>query len=154
MNELTGSEYLQFTADVWDPEASSDLAPRNKKVAVNQGKYFPYSDMELYWREGELRLRFQMHCLYQQCSTHTNATFKSTPYGVLRRLAYLISIAPENEHKRLNELYPDHCAALTRAELLPISYEYPTLHEAINQIEASNPSNNDEATYFGPNVAR
>ncbi len=42
----TGLKYLQFTADVWDPEAPEDLKPR--KISINISKFFPYLDMELY----------------------------------------------------------------------------------------------------------
>ena len=151
MNELTGSNYLQFTAEVWNPDAPLDLKPRNKKLSINREKYFPYLDMELYWRENELK--FQVHLKENQLlkylnqgSTHTKATFKSIPHGVLRRLANLTSVTPETENKRLNELYPDHCKALENAGLLPESYEYPTLREQILKNEESNPPSTEEAT--------
>ena len=43
VNELTGSEYLQFTADVWDPDAPLDLVPRNKKGLHQQKRLLSIS---------------------------------------------------------------------------------------------------------------
>ena len=40
MNELTDSNYLQFTADVWDPEALPYLMPMNIKSADPQEEVY------------------------------------------------------------------------------------------------------------------
>ena len=89
VDNLTGSHYRQFTAEVWDPDAPADIKPRNKKVKINREKTFPYLDMEFYWREEELK--FHIHLKENQLlkylnktRTHTQATFKSIPAGVLR----------------------------------------------------------------------
>ena len=94
VNQLTGSEYLQFTADVWDPDAPVELKPKNPKVTINRNQCFPYLDMELYWRDNELKYKVhlkenQLLTYLNQGSTHTNTMFKSIPYGVLRRLSNL-----------------------------------------------------------------
>ena len=44
---------------------------------------------------------------------------------------------------RLNVLYPGHCKALVQAGLLTNSFVYPTLREALNQIESTTHENND-----------
>ena len=53
----TGLKYLQFTADVWDPEAPEDL--KSRKISTNRSKFFPfpYLDMELYWQGEELKFQ-------------------------------------------------------------------------------------------------
>ena len=63
-------------------------------------------------------------------STHTPATFKSIPAGVINRLAKLTSLTPETEDKRIDELYPGHVEALRRAKLISNTFEFPTLQQA------------------------
>ena len=59
VNQLTGSEYLQFTCDVWMSDTPPDLKPKNKKVKINRKSAFPYLDMELNWINDELK--FKVH---------------------------------------------------------------------------------------------
>ena len=58
-------------------------------------KVFPFLDLELFWDDSG-RLEFQVHEKKNQLlkymnkeSTHTKATFKAIPNGVLNRLAKL-----------------------------------------------------------------
>ena len=67
-------------------------------------------------------------------SAHTNATFRSIPSGVLRRLSVLTSVTPETENTPLNKLYPHHARALEGAGL-PTPKIYPTLLESLHSIE-------------------
>ena len=123
---------------------------QNDKVTIRRDDAFPYLDMELYWREDALK--FRVHLKDNQIlkylnlgSTHTQATFKSIPHGVIRRLTILTSPTPENEDLPINEIYPLHTAALERAEL-PVPKQYPTLKESLKQINArSEPSANQTA---------
>ena len=89
--------------------------------------------MELYWKQDELNFRIHLKPNQQlkylnNGSTHTNATFRAIPHGVMKRLANLSSANAETENKRLNELYPKHAAALEKARLIKPSLKYPTLH--------------------------
>ena len=77
-------------------------------------------------------------------SAHTKATFKSIPSGVLRRLSVLTSLTPETENEPLNKLYPFHAAALEEAGL-PTPKIYPTLLEALKEIEERKIGANAEA---------
>ena len=139
VNILTGSDHLQFTAEIWNPSAAENEEPRNKNVTIRTEQSFPYLDMELYWRENELNFRIHLKPNQQlkylnKGSTHTNATFKAIPNGVLKRLANLTSANPETENKRLNELYPQHALALEKAQLTSASSENPTLKDSLEKI--------------------
>ena len=103
VNQLTGSEYLKFTCDVWMPDAPPDLKPKNKKVKINRKSAFPYLDMELCWINDELKFRVhlkkgQLLKYLNKGSAHTNACLKAIPSGVLRRLASLTSLLPDNDN--------------------------------------------------------
>ena len=88
--------------------------------------------MELYWpRQGALQ--FHVHIKPNQVikylnagSTHTASVFKAVPHGVINRLAKLTSITNRKKNTTIDELYPDHAAALEVAGLSPD--EYPTIH--------------------------
>ena len=58
-------------------------------------------------------------------STHAASVFKAVPHGVINRLAKLTSITNRNKNTRIDELYPDHAAALEVAGLSP--EKYPTI---------------------------
>ena len=84
VNQLTESEFLQFTCDIWDPDAPEDEIPRNKKVTINRSKHFPYLDMEFFWQNEELK--FQVHLKDNQLlkyvnkgSTHTYVCLRAIP---------------------------------------------------------------------------
>ena len=140
VNQLTGSDHLQFTAEIWNPNASVDETPRNDNVSIHKKESFPYLDMELYWKQDELNFRIHLKPNQQlkylnNGSTHTNATFRAIPHGVMKRLANLSSANAETENKRLNELYPKHAAALEKAHLIKPSLKYPTLKEFLIKIQ-------------------
>ena len=50
-------------------------------------------------------------------STHTKATFKLIPDGVLDRLANITSIIEDNSKMSIKEQYPDHNNTLARVGL-------------------------------------
>ena len=143
VDELTESEFLQFTFQAWMPEATdrevSSCERRSKgNVTIHNGSSFPYLDMQLYWYKGE-ELKCEVHLkkgqelkYLNQSSTHQNCTFKAITGGVVKRLASLTSLTPENENKTIDELYPGHAKALKSANLAP--KQYPTLKEATEEI--------------------
>ena len=59
INEFTGSEHLQFTVEIWNPDAVNGPKPSTKMVTICDKKQFPYLDMELYWQQKELKFRVQ-----------------------------------------------------------------------------------------------
>jgi len=149
VNELLGSDHLQFTCEIWDPTIPLDVKPRNNNVTIHRGNVFPYLDMEFYWPKEELK--FRVHLKENQLlkylnvgSTHTNATFKSIPSGVLMRLAILTSLTPENADLPNNVIYHVHVKALERTGLKTPD-EYPTLRELQNKL-ATKLSENESKT--------
>ena len=91
VNQLLGSEGLQFTMDIWDANNTQLLPqPANKeKVTICAKNAFPYLDMELYWRNDELKFRVHIKPNQQikylnKGSAHTDATFDTIPTGVTR----------------------------------------------------------------------
>ena len=93
--------------------------------------------MELYWyQNNELKCRVHLKPnqtlkYLNKSSTHQNCTFKAIPKSTIKRLAQLTSLTSENEHKTIDELYPDHARALRYAKLAP--KKFPTLKEAQEQ---------------------
>ena len=81
-------------------------------------KVFLFLDLELFWnnsRKLELKVHRKKNQLLKYLnreSTHTKATFKAIPNGVLNRLAKIASRTDENSKR-----YLDHANALTRAGL-------------------------------------
>ena len=108
VNELLGSDHLQFTCEVWNPDAPPDEKPRNNDVTIHRGNSFPYLlDMEFYWRQEELK--FRVHLKPNQLlkylnvgSTHTKPFFKAIPASVIRCLTTLTSLTQENEDMPIN----------------------------------------------------
>ena len=77
-------------------------------------KSLPFLEMELFW-DNSGNLEFQVHQKKNQLLkylnkeiTHTKDTFKSTPNGVLNRLAKIISIMEGKSNMNIKERYPDH----------------------------------------------
>ena len=127
------------------PDAPPDLKPKNKKVKINRKSAFPYLDMELYWINDELKFRVhlkkgQLLKYLNKGSAHTNACLKAIPSGVLRRLASLTSLLPDNANVTMDLLYPDHIAALRKAKLISKNFKFKTLKEQIelNKSQQSN----------------
>ena len=85
VNGLFNSEELQFTTEIWDPNATQE-ASSSRKVKLVQKAFFPYLDMELYWHSDN-SLKFQVHLKNNQQlkylnkgSAHTRACLKAIPY--------------------------------------------------------------------------
>ena len=140
VNALIGSDSLVFTMEIWKPDSPPEEVPRNPdKITICRDDAFPYLDLEMYWRNDELQFRVhlkpnQVLNYLNKDSAHTNATFKAIPHGALRRLTSLTSVHEDNENTPLNELYPEHIAALERAGL-PLPPVYPTLKEAVDKLK-------------------
>ena len=101
--------------------------------------------MELFWLNDELK--FKVHLKKGQLlkylnkgSAHTNACLKAIPSGVLKRLASLTSILPDNENAKMETLYPNHIAALRKANLISKDFKFKNLKEQIelNKSQVSN----------------
>ena len=100
IKELTGSNFLQFTLDIWDPDSPPGEIPSNKNVKIDRGIAFPYLDMELYWLNTNLEFRVhlkpnQLLKYLNKGSTHTTACFKAIPSGIIRRLTSLTSLTTD-----------------------------------------------------------
>ena len=100
INKMTESTCLQFTAEVWGIEKDPEV--NNDRLEVVNEKVFPYLDMEMRWNEKEELRFFQVHMKPNQKlkylnndSTHTQATFKAIPNGVIGRLNKLTSRTKE-----------------------------------------------------------
>lgn len=149
VNELIGSDSLQFTMEIWKPDSPPEEVPRySDKITICRDEAFPYLDLEMYWRNDELQFRVhlkpnQVLKYLNRDSAHTKATFNAIPHGVLRRLACLTSVNEDNENTPLNELYPKHIAALEKANL-PLPKVYPTLKEAVAKVKEAEMERNSE----------
>lgn len=152
VNEVLGSDKLQFTMVIWDADNIQQPPADDDKIDIIQENTFPYLDMEFYWRGDELNTRVhikenQKIKYLNKDSAHTNATFNSIPSGVERRLTILTSITPENKDTSLDMLYPIHYEALTTAHLIKPNYKAPTLQESYTNLQqASNNTDNDDSS--------
>jgi GIY-YIG catalytic domain len=105
--------------------------------------FFPYLDMELFWSDlDDDSLQFRVHLKPNQQlkylnrdSTHNNACFRAIPSGVYQRLAKLTTMTDDNEHKSLEELYPDHLHQLRKSDL--VNNSTPTLAEELERYRES-----------------
>ena len=140
INQQATNDFLQFTAEVWKVgELNMDNVG---KTSVNTDDYFPFLDMELYWG-ADSELTFNVHIKPNQeikylndGSSHTPGCFKAITMGVCYHLMKLTSINDDNGDKKLDELYPLHFKALSKANLLKEA-EIPTLREKKALIEES-----------------
>ena len=96
-------------------------------------KVFLFLDLELFWnnsRKLELKVHQKKNQLLKYLnreSTHTKATFKAIPNGVLNRLAKITSGTEENANMSKKERCPDRANALARAGIG--MKNFPTLKE-------------------------
>jgi hypothetical protein len=115
VNNLAGSEFLEFTAEVWGNK--KDDGRKHKAVHATNKHYFLFLDMEIYWSlEGNLQ--FRVHLKENQIlkylnrgSTHTEVCFAAIPTGVTKRLVSLTTRTDTSESMRMDELYPMHTKA-------------------------------------------
>jgi hypothetical protein len=145
VNNLAGSEFLEFTADAW--ENNKDDGRKHRAVGATNKDYFPFLDMEVYWST-EGNLQFKVHLKenqmlkYLNCgSTHTKACFEAIPTGVMKRLASLTTRTDTSESMRMDELYPMQAKALQAANLAPNIF--PTLVKILDN-QQTDPTTNDE----------
>lgn len=108
--------------------------PEWPAVSVSIDNAFPYLDTEMYWNEQE-ELEFRVHLKPNQQlkylnkgSCHTSECFRSIQQGVQKRLAKITTKTEENANQTLDDIYPDHFAALYQADL--VSNVIPTLAKA------------------------
>lgn len=148
---------VKFTAEVWKPTVTASATSPNAgpvistisaSVTERQHVFFPYLDLKLEFPRGQSNTRrtftrhasldFFVHLKENQQlrylndgSTHSKATFRAVPQGVINRLVSLTSLRIREE--RIDEVYPDHCAALRSAGLAPNIF--PTFQQ-VRQKEA------------------
>ena len=122
INNIAGNDYLQFTCETWNPGGRSSRT-KTETTSIITDKVFPFLDLEFFWGDSG-KLEIQIHRNKNQLlkylnkeSTHTKATFKAIPNGVLNRLAKLTSRIEEKSSMSIRERYPDHASALARVGL-------------------------------------
>ena len=137
VNELTNSNRLQFTAEVWGQDKRDRSI--SKTVKVDCGKYFAYLDTKMSWNQDD-ELQFGVYMKENQNlkylnkgSIHRKSCFDAIPQGVMGRLAKLTTRTSENENKTLKVLYPNHAAALEVAGIAPETY--PKLGEKLDELK-------------------
>jgi hypothetical protein len=147
MNNLAGSEFLEFTAEVWGN--NKDDSRKHRAVDATNKDYFPFLDMEMYWSM-EGNLQFKVHLKENQMlkylnrgSTHTEACFAAIPTGVMKRLASLTTRTDTSEPMRMDKLYPMHVKALQAANLAPNTF--PTLGEILDNQQTDPTTDNEKA---------
>lgn len=140
VNAKAGNDFLKFTAVLWKPNGP----PEEKvgKVSVSTDKTFPFLDMKLQWKEDDtlffsVFLKPNQELKYLNAgSSHNPGCLKAIPNGVCHRLAKLTTANDETNPKGLDELYPDHFGALSKANLLN-DFEIPTLEMKLQEIQAT-----------------
>jgi len=137
VNKLTESTHLQFTLEVWNPDAPEGLRSSNDDITIHRKDFLPYLDTELFWHRSELKFRVHVKPNQQlkylnRSSTHPSHVFKAVPTAIIKRLAQLTSLTTTNKNQTIDKLYPDHADALKIAGLNP--KKYPTLIEAQEEI--------------------
>ena len=143
VNALLATDRLQFTAEVWGKGKEDGI--KHEKVKAIEKDTFPFLDMEMSWSEGE-KLLFGVHLKENQAlkylnadSQHTRATFKAIPSGVLKRLLKLTTITEQNGNQTIDEIYPAHAEALTKAKLIS---DFPTLKDLKRTLETGKTNTN------------
>ena len=128
------------------PEATETLEPKLDQVTINREAAFPYLHMEFFWRDEDLK--FKVHLKSGQLlkylnhgSVHTYHCLKAIPSGVLRRLASLTFITPENENMTMNVLNPGHIKALRTAQLISSNLKFKTLKEQVALLKSQESNN-------------
>ena len=103
VEEIPENYYLQFMCATWN---LGIRLSRNKTetILMVTDKIFPFLDLELLWDDSG-KLEFQVHRKNNQllkylnkASTHTKATFKTIPNGVLNRFSKLTSRIEDNSN--------------------------------------------------------
>jgi hypothetical protein len=81
VNNLAGSEFLEFTAEVWGND--KDDGRKHKAVETTNRNFFPFLDMEMYWSlEGNLQ--FRVHLKENQVLKYLNRGSTHTLMRVLQ----------------------------------------------------------------------
>ena len=103
INLLLESENLQFTLTLWKPGEPDERY--HKKIKVCSNEAFPFLDLEMFWKKGELNHRVHLKenqklKYLNRESSHTHACFKAIPNGVLGQLATITTYNDETKHKK------------------------------------------------------
>ena len=142
INDKAGNNKLSaFTAKVWTPWGEN--APKvGGKVGTQIADQFPFLDMELSWSK-DGTLKFSVHLKPNQQlkylnagSAHTPGCFKAITTGVCYHLTKLTTVNKNSADMKLDEIYPEHFGALSKADLLN-NFEAPTLGTKVAELEAA-----------------
>jgi hypothetical protein len=141
INDAAGNNKLLFTTEMWAPgdDAKQKIG---EKVSTETADSFPFLDMQLSWSDqGDLKfsvyLKPNQQLKYLNAgSAHTPGCFKAITSGVCHRLTKLTTIDEDSTDMKLNELYPEHFAALDDAGLTK-GFEPPTLATKAAELEAA-----------------
>ena len=137
VNRVAGNEFLQWTVSIWDVNNSNGPVDpaRNKKVDLVTTNEFPFLDMKMGWTPSNFlnfsvyRKENQVLKYLEKGSCHTSSTFKAIPIGVFKHLAKLTSKTVETRPLSIQQVYPDHAAALLKANLISKEKEFPTFDQ-------------------------
>ena len=140
VNEVTESENLVFTMEIWKPGEESRELPGGK-VKVIGDPTFPYLDMSMFYDENE-NLAFKVFLkpgakfkYLNVSSCHTLQCKDAIPRGVCIRHAELTTRTEANENLSLSEIYPDLHQELTIAGHLSGDQKLPTLGNVLDKRE-------------------
>lgn len=143
IDTVAGGTFFQFTANVWAEGLCTDVKKTGETLTTTSDS-FPFLGMNLHWDEGG-DLCFEVCNKPGQRikhvgkdSTHTPATLATAPKEVLKRLARLTSNPPHLRHKMMDQIHPEHAAALRSASLIN---KFPTLQQALEQDEEDQAAN-------------
>ena len=90
VNEICGSDHLQFTAEIWNCDAPKSIVPSNENVKINRKKAFPYLDVEMYWLDDDLK--FHVHLKENQLLKYLNKGSVHTPMQVSKPFSMALFI--------------------------------------------------------------
>jgi len=120
-----GSDNLQFTVEIFGADKEDET--ESDAVKVISGECFPFLDMEMYWKDENLK--FCVHLKENQevkylnkGSARTPATYKAIYTGIEGQFAKLTTLDNDTKDVPLDILYPEHAKALKIAGLAPSTY--------------------------------
>ena len=128
VDEIQDDNYLHFTCETCNPGVNtSQKKTKSVSMAMDNPPSLSY-DLEIFWDKNR-RILFNIHKnknklikYINKQSTHTKSTFKAVPNGVSNMLSKLTSWKEENSKMRINERFPGHKMALTKAGINLKSY--------------------------------
>jgi len=109
VKELAGSTHVQSTGIIWDRDyicQPNDTIDEDSMIDLGGGVTVAMNNFSVYQKMNQ-RLKY-----VPSTSTHTGATLRAIPSGVLTRLAILNAPLIDIPDRPIDEIYPDHANAL------------------------------------------